>query len=206
MGLPYNMFKTERSPHLTQMKLFTKIAIGSVAGIAALATIGNISNGQSLASCNAGNVEACSDVFDGNTAKKSMITNKAFLTAQANKPAATPKAVASKTAKLSNYEVCLKSQQDLIEFGGDPSVMDCKAVKTYRTPAQRIASAGGQQRMIRGCEAILKPVLNDPNSYRYLSGRITTPTPKSMNVIVNYTATNAFGGRVQNTYSCTTNG
>ena len=186
------------------MKLFTKVAIGAVAGFTVLATIGNINNGQSLASCNAGDVEACSDVFDGNGTTKSMITNKAFLAAQANKPAATPKAVAPKAAKLSNYEVCLKTQQDLIEFGGDPSKMDCEAVKNYRTPAQRIAAAGGQTQLIRGCESILKPALNDPNSYRYISGRIVASTNKELNITVNYTATNAFGGRVQSTYNCTT--
>lgn len=192
------------------MKLFIKVAIGAVAGFTALATLGNIGNNQMLAACNAGDVASCHDVFDGNTAKKSMITNEEYFaimkTRKAEEAAKQQAEQVAKAPKLSNYEVCLKTQQDLIEFGGDPSKMDCEAVKNYRTPAQRIAAAGGQTQLIRGCEAILKPALNDPNSYRYLSGRIIAPTTESMDIVVNYTATNAFGGRVQGTYTCTTNG
>ena len=65
--------------------------------------------------------------------------------------------------------------------------MDCEAVKNYRTPAQRIAAAGGQTQLIRGCEAILKPVLNDPNSYRYTSGHIFASTDKELNITVRST-------------------
>lgn len=192
------------------MNLFTKVAIGSVAGIAALATIGNVMNNQMLAACNAGDVSLCHSVFDGNTAKKSMITNEEYFaimkTRKAEEAAKQQAEQVAKAPKLSNYEVCLKTQQDLIELGVDPNKMDCEAVKNYRTPAQRIAAAGGQTQLIRGCEAILKPELNDPNSYRYLSGRITAPDQKTLGITVNYTATNAFGGRVQGTYACTTNG
>ena len=113
------------------MKLFIKIAIGSVAGIAALATIGNISNGQSLASCNAGNVEACSDVFDGNTAKKSMITNKVYLAkakADESKPALTygenaKKPTATKIVKV-DYA---KRQKELL------AAAEAKGEWAYRT-------------------------------------------------------------------------
>lgn len=191
------------------MKLFTKVAIGSVAGIAALATLGNVFNNQMLASCNAGDVASCHDVFDGNTAKKSMITNEEYFAVmkvrEAEQTAKQQAKQAAKAPKLTNYEVCLKTQQDLIGLGGDPSKMDCEAVKSYRTPAQRIAAAGGQTQLIRGCEAILKPVLNDPNSYRYISGHIFAPTDKELNITVRYTATNGFGGRVQSTYTCHTN-
>ena len=170
-------------------KLLLTAAAVTVAGIAGLSVFGNhIQN-----TCVAGNAD-----FEAGTGVCNA-KNRAALEA----PTAAPKAV--KAAKLTNYEVCLKTQQDLIEFGGDPSEMDCEAVKNYKTPAQRIAAAGGQQRLIRGCEAILKPALNDPNSYRYLSGRITVPDQKTLGVTVNYTATNAFGGRVQGTYACTTN-
>ena len=167
-------------------KLLLTAAAVTVAGIAGLGVFGNhIQN-----TCVAGNAD-----FEAGTGVCTA-KNRAALEA----PKAAPKA-----AKLTNYEVCLKTQQDLIEFGGDPSKMDCEAVKNYKTPAQRIAAAGGQQRLIRGCEAILKPALNDPNSYRYLSGRITVPDQKTLGVTVSYTATNAFGGRVQGTYTCTTN-
>ena len=113
------------------MKLFTKIAIGSVAGIAALATIGNIGNGQSLASCNAGNVEACSDVFDGNGTNKSMITNKAYLAkakADESKPALTygenaKKPTATKIVKV-DYA---KKQKELL------AAAETKGEWAYRT-------------------------------------------------------------------------
>lgn len=183
------------------MKLFTKVAIGAVAGFTALATLGNISNGQNLASCNAGDVASCHEVFDGNTAKKSMITNKAFLAAQSNKPTATPKAAAPKTAKLSNYEVCLKTQQDLIEFGGDPSKMDCEAVKNYKTPAQRVQAAGGVTFLTRKCEAISKSELKDPRSYRYDTTNVAA-MDGWLKVTVSYRATNSFGAVVPGTFAC----
>lgn len=190
------------------MKLLTKVAIGSVAGIAALATLGNVFNSQMLALCNSGDVASCHSVYDGSTVKKSMITNEEYFAImkirEAEEAAKQQAEQAAKAPKLTNYEVCLKTQQDLIEFGGDPSKMDCEAVKNYRTPAQRIAAAGGQTQLIRGCEDILKPVLNDPNSYRYTSGHIFASTDKELNITVRYTATNAFGGRVQGTYNCTT--
>ena len=157
-----------------------------------------------MTGCQFGHQGACAELAKRQKSSKSIQVAKN----QTVKTAATTPSKPKRTGTqgMSNYEVCLKSKQDLIEFGGDPSAMDCESVKNYKTPAQRIAAAGGQQSMIRGCEAIIKPSLKDPNSYRYLSGRITTPTAKSMNVVVNYTATNGFGGRVQSTYTCTYNG
>ena len=70
-------------------------------------------------------------------------------------------------------------------------------------PAYRIKAAGGQQQLIRGCESILKPNLKDPNSYRYLNGRVVVTSQTEMEVRLRYTATNSFGGRTQNVYTCT---
>ena len=70
-------------------------------------------------------------------------------------------------------------------------------------PAYRIKAAGGQQQLIRGCEAILKPSLKDPNSYRYLGGQVVVTSQTDMEVRLNYTATNSFGGRIQGDYICT---
>lgn len=91
------------------MKLLVKVAIGAVAGFTALATIGNISNSQNLAACNAGEIEACSDVFDGNGTNKAMITNKAFLAAQ-SKPVIATKPTATNTTKV-DYA---KKQQEML--------------------------------------------------------------------------------------------
>ena len=101
--------------------------------------------------------------------------------------------------KQAAYEQGMERNKRHLEF------MQAEAVRKAK-PAYRIKAAGGQQSMVRGCEAIIKPSLKDPNSYRYLSGRVTIPTAKSMNVIVNYTATNGFGGRVQSNYTCEFNG
>ena len=70
-------------------------------------------------------------------------------------------------------------------------------------PAYRINAAGGQQAMIRSCESILKPSLKDPNSYRYLKGQVVVTSQTEMEVRLTYTATNSFGGRTQNAYTCT---
>ena len=53
------------------------------------------------------------------------------------------------------------------------------------------------------CENTVKPVLKDPRSFRRLNEGMSDLTDKNVTVWVNYTATNGFGGRVQNTKSCT---
>ena len=53
------------------------------------------------------------------------------------------------------------------------------------------------------CENSIKPVLKDPGSFRRLDEGMSDLTDNKVTVWVNYSATNSFGGRVQNTKSCT---
>ena len=53
------------------------------------------------------------------------------------------------------------------------------------------------------CENNVKPQLKDPNSFRRLKEGMSELTDDKVTVYVTYTATNSFGGRVQDTQTCT---
>ena len=48
----------------------------------------------------------------------------------------------------------------------------------------------------------IKPMLKDPNSFREIQHGYNL-SPTTIDVTVDYTATNGFGGRVRNNYTCT---
>ena len=54
------------------------------------------------------------------------------------------------------------------------------------------------QEQFIGCEILLQRTLNDPDSYK----RLNAPKDAMATGVLRYTATNAFGGRVQATHSC----
>ena len=69
---------------------------------------------------------------------------------------------------------------------------------------QERATFANRQNIARTCEQNwIRPVLHDPNSFRYLNHSYVMQGDRSVEVRVNYTATNGFGGRVQNTQACT---
>ena len=61
-----------------------------------------------------------------------------------------------------------------------------------------VPSTAISQEQFIGCEVLLQRTLNDPDSYK----RINTPRDAMATGVLLYTATNAFGGRVQATHSC----
>ena len=61
-----------------------------------------------------------------------------------------------------------------------------------------VPSTAISQEQFIGCEVLLQRTLNDPNSYK----RLNTPKDAMATGVLRYTATNAFGGRVQATHSC----
>ena len=120
-------------------------------------------------------------------------------TAQAAKPAAN-----KGTQGMSDYEACLYNHKQLADIGVE-SGYDCEGVKNYTTPAQRIAAAGGQSKLVRSCERYFRSSLKDPGSYRYQGSNVTA-TADNLKVEVRYTATNSFGGRIQDVQTCTFKG
>ena len=61
-----------------------------------------------------------------------------------------------------------------------------------------VPSTAISQEQFIGCEILLQRTLNDPDSYK----RLNTPKDAMATGVLRYTATNAFGGRVQATHSC----
>ena len=64
--------------------------------------------------------------------------------------------------------------------------------------AAAVPSTAISQEQFIGCEVLLQRTLNDPDSYK----RLNTPKDAMATGVLRYTATNAFGGRVQATHSC----
>ena len=199
----------------------------SFAALSGLFFVGYSALNADVDQCNKGDLDVCQQLANKHLGKiwNDKVTNEAFPAMLAKRvadkatadkasqvdtaSAAQAKPVSAKPQKtgtkgMSNYEACLynKAQLNELQAGFGDKSYDCASVKDYKTPAQRIAAAGGQTQLIRGCEAILKPSLKDPNSYRYLNGRIVAKDKSTLEVNVQYTATNSFGGRVQNVHVC----
>ncbi|QNJ06535.1 hypothetical protein SynMEDNS5_01820 [Synechococcus sp. MEDNS5] len=103
-----------------------------------------------------------------------------------------------------DYQNCLKLKAEVnaIQAGLGDKTYDCKRVKNWKSPADRIKAVGGKTALIRKCEAIWKPQLKDQRSYRYQNAQVIATDAKTFKVNVQYTATNSFGGRVPGKFSC----
>ena len=102
---------------------------------------------------------------------------------------------------LSNVENCLKSKQQMIELTGDGSAFDCEAAASNATPLQLIKQAKAQKLGFQ-CKQSIKAALKDPGSYREVNREYLAVSLKEVAVRMTYTATNGFGGRIQNTQVC----
>ena len=89
-----------------------------------------------------------------------------------------------------------------------------EARKEVKAKAQAVAAAKPQPKLWQptpynvsmlslACENRLKPNLKDPRSFRRLDEGVAELTDSHVTIRVAYTATNSFGGRVQNTHDCT---
>ena len=130
-------------------------------------------------------------------------------------PATKQKVVATSAAKQetaeapaakSDYDSCLelRVQVNTLQAGLGDKSYDCDRVKNWVAPKDRLAAAGGRTQLILNCEATFKPLLNDPASYRYQGADVVANANNGMDVTVRYTATNSFGGRVQQDHTCYT--
>ena len=107
----------------------------------------------------------------------------------------------------SNYQVCVESRAELIKYNIPipAGSFECDKLADWKSPQQRVNAAGGRTALIRKCEAIHKPTLKDPRSYRYDDATIAA-TAKQLNVKVSYRAKNSFNAFVPGSFSCTFNG
>jgi len=107
----------------------------------------------------------------------------------------------------SNYQICVESRAELIKYNIPipAGSYECDKLADYKSPAQRVAAAGGRTALIRKCEALHKPTLKDPRSYRYDKANIVAKKSKLI-VKVDYRAKNSFNAVIPGTFSCTFNG
>ena len=106
-----------------------------------------------------------------------------------------------------DYDQCLKLRAEVnaIQPGLGDKSYDCEGLRSFKSPQQRVNAAGGRTALIRKCEAIHKPTLKDPRSYRYDDATIAA-TANQLNVKVSYRAKNSFNAFVPGSFSCTFNG
>ena len=77
-----------------------------------------------------------------------------------------------------------------------PELAFAKKIQQEAEQEERFAEA-----MIKRCESELKVTLKDPSSYRKVSGNYL-PWSNESSVTIAYSATNAFGGRIQDQHVC----
>ena len=164
----------------------------AVSAIAIPITIGVIDALVHMAGCNFGHQGACSELAKRRTHSDKMAAERAK--EQDAKP------VTAKPAAKSDYESCLEVNKQLASVGVEGN--DCERVKNWQSPQQRLAAAGGRTQLIRTCEASFKPMLKDPGSYRFLDADVVATANNGFDVTVRYTATNSFGGHVQQKHTC----
>ncbi len=130
-------------------------------------------NAHHLNSCNAGSVEACSNVHID--ALKSQIKNADYLAQVEAKAEVDKKAKAERQAKVEADSKAFWDQKKKEMLVGD---------------------------MTAKCARMTKDQLKDPDSYREISRGVSSMADGKATAWVRYSATNSFGGRVQETNSC----
>ena len=78
---------------------------------------------------------------------------------------------------------------------------EVKARNAEMTPAKLIAQAK-RQNLGFSCKKSIQAALKDPGSYREVNREYLAVSLKEVAVRMTYTATNSFGGRIQNTQVC----
>ena len=143
--------------------------------IAAPITIGVADAAIHMAGCSLGNQGACEEL-DRRKAHSEELAAK-----NAEKAAAKAKEEAARKAVEAKEEAARKRE--------------ASKWQPTKTNIQQLAFACSQQK--------LKPFLKDPNSLRILNRGMSKLTDTHVTVWVDYTATNGFGGRVQDVQTCT---
>ena len=103
-----------------------------------------------------------------------------------------------------DYQNCLKLKAQLNELQagmGDKST-NCKKVRDWVNPADRVKNNGGRTAMIRKCEGIWKPQLKSQRSYSFKGADLIAEGGNKTKVVVKYTAKNSFNARVPGTFTC----
>ena len=111
--------------------------------------------------------------------------------------------VPTQVQALSNYEMCIKNRDQLDRMfpGEGTKTYKCEELKTYLPPAQRYKAAE-RQGLVQKCERTIRSGLKDPGSYRFKKRQYIATADNGLDIRISYTATNSFGGRVQEMQTC----
>ena len=75
---------------------------------------------------------------------------------------------------------------------------------SYNSNRKFVVNSGSVAALANSCaQNKIKPTLKDPNSFRELRHGYNKRGVSLIDVTVEYTATNGFGGRVRNNHTCT---
>ena len=103
--------------------------------------------------------------------------------------------------RYKKFEWIELSESDILLIKeGDKAWSDelSKEVEKIRRKKEEQKNMPTNIELLRKCEYVIKAFLKDPNSYK----RINTRYMQEATGIIEYTATNSFGGRVRESYKC----
>ena len=141
---------------------------------------------------------------------RSRITNKAFL----DQKEQNDRDVLNICTKDKNIKMCVdikrgrrklewlvltEEEEALIEKYYEQDKADLsKRVEEYKREKEERKNMPTKIQLLRKCEYVIKAFLKDPNSYKRINSRYM----QEATGIIEYTATNSFGGRVREIYKC----
>ena len=165
-------------------KRFLLPGLGAAA-LVSITAIGMAANNSNVSQCNKGDEVACNKLVDLPFPEnyRDRISNPYF------------------AEKLElKAEAKVKAEAEQVRLDAAEKVRNEKA----KAEANKWKPVGNNVTMLAfACgQKNIKPFLKDPNSFRELKTGMSELTDTHVTVWVNYTATNSFGGRVQNTQTC----
>ena len=155
-------------------------------------------NGQ-IDGCNKGKVDDCKELAGRTFFGKENIINPDFarydLEAKAAREEKVKKDEAERIAKA-------EAKQKARDEADAKAKAEALAEQTRFLSAVERVRIAQRSNLVRKCETSIKPALKDPGSYRYIDHTFVAQGQRDIDVVVRYSATNSYGGRIQNTQTC----
>lgn len=151
-----------------------------------------------MAGCGFGNKGACSELDRRRANSEASREERNVERAKATAAKAIADAEAAKAAKAKAEQRAAEKQAR-----DERQAAEEKAEAARRKARREKGSEPESWRAEAAAESCIKQRLNDPHSLRTLSSKVVAYDAKQYTVLLEYTATNAFGGRVREFDRCT---
>ena len=104
---------------------------------------------------------------------------------------------------ISDYTRCYwtRTQINKVEPGKGDELFKCEELESYVQPAERLKAAW-RQSLDQKCEQAIKDFLWDPGSYRFVDHVYIANEKNGIEVRLNYSESDGFGGRSQEQKTC----